>query len=202
MLALGKNIRELRMAKKLTQKDLAQVLNVTPQAVSKWERDESNPDLETLLKLSHYFDVSVDKILGNKSKTFLASLFSKVKGSKQMEKGNRTKGSSQDKKVIIFDMVVSFIAASGQLQTQFLQQKLVNLLQEKQKDISVTTHTSNEVATYGPEADLILLTPAFAYAQAEVAKEFPQIPVLTITQKDYGLLNVETLYQEIVTLIG
>ncbi|MEG2601903.1 MAG: helix-turn-helix transcriptional regulator, partial [Carnobacterium sp.] len=48
MLEIGKKIKELRLSKKLTQKDLAKILNVTPQAISKWERNESNPDIQML----------------------------------------------------------------------------------------------------------------------------------------------------------
>lgn len=55
MLDLGNNLRKLRQSKKLTQKESAQILNVTPQAVLKWERNQSNPDLETLIKLSLIF---------------------------------------------------------------------------------------------------------------------------------------------------
>ena len=78
-------IRELRQSKKMSQKELAEVLNITPQAISKWELDKSLPDLETLVNLCDYFDISVDELLGNTKKSFLESLFSRKKGRMTME---------------------------------------------------------------------------------------------------------------------
>jgi len=86
MLDLGKNIKELRQSKKMTQKSLAKILNVTPQAVSKWERNESNPDIQTLISLSNYFNVSVDEILGRKRPTFLRLFFLKRKDTSTWKK--------------------------------------------------------------------------------------------------------------------
>ena len=49
---IGKRIKELRKEKKLTQSDLAKQLNITDRAISKWEQEISNPDLETIPKIS------------------------------------------------------------------------------------------------------------------------------------------------------
>lgn len=95
MLEIGKKIKELRLSKKLTQKDLAKILNVTPQAISKWERNESNPDIQMLVTLSKYFNISVDDILGNKNENFFGSFISKIKGNKKMEKVTK-KNQSED----------------------------------------------------------------------------------------------------------
>lgn len=65
---IGKFICELRKAKGMTQKDLAELLNVSDKTVSRWERDESVPDLALLPVLAEIFDVSMDElILGEKS---------------------------------------------------------------------------------------------------------------------------------------
>lgn len=61
---LSKNLQMLRTAKKCTQEDIANALHITPQAVSKWERDESLPDITLLPKLACFFGVTVDKLLG------------------------------------------------------------------------------------------------------------------------------------------
>ena len=55
----GEKISKLRKSKNMTQKELGDALNVTYQAVSKWERDESLPDFETMVKLSKLFGVSI-----------------------------------------------------------------------------------------------------------------------------------------------
>lgn len=60
---IGKFIKELRKDKNLTQKDLADKLNITDRAVSKWERGLSCPDISLLDDLSKILDVSVLEIL-------------------------------------------------------------------------------------------------------------------------------------------
>ncbi|MEI5994346.1 helix-turn-helix domain-containing protein [Candidatus Enterococcus mansonii] len=207
MLDVGKKIKELRLSKKLTQKALAKTLNVTPQAISKWERNESNPDLQTLLNLSHYFNVSVDDILGNKSQNFFDSLFSKMKGSKKMKKVQSVNSENvsvgeEEKKVIIFDVVFSFITDEGLLQTQLLNRKLELLMKKKEKNITIETYNSNKVDLYGEQADIILLTPTFGYAKEEIEKKFPETPVIAISKRDYGILNTEKLYTEIMEGLG
>lgn len=56
----GKKISTLRKSKGMTQEDLGKVLNVTYQAVSKWERDESLPDLEMMSRIAKFFEVPID----------------------------------------------------------------------------------------------------------------------------------------------
>ena len=60
---LGQKISELRKAKNMTQLELANKLNITDKAVSKWERDISCPDINTFPKLAEVFEVSVDELL-------------------------------------------------------------------------------------------------------------------------------------------
>lgn len=60
---LAERIKNLRKEKKMTQLELAELLNVTDKAVSKWETDEGNPDISLLSKLSDIFGVSIDYLL-------------------------------------------------------------------------------------------------------------------------------------------
>ncbi len=60
---LGQKIFELRKAKNMTQLELANMLNITDKAVSKWERDISCPDINTFPKLAEILGVSVDELL-------------------------------------------------------------------------------------------------------------------------------------------
>lgn len=60
---LGKNIQYLRKQKHMTQEDLALKLNVSRQAISKWEAGSSEPDINTLVKLSEIFNVSIDELI-------------------------------------------------------------------------------------------------------------------------------------------
>lgn len=63
----GKNLKNLRKVKGLTQKDLADDLKITFNQISDWEIGRSNPDIEILEKLAEYFNVSVDSLLGRES---------------------------------------------------------------------------------------------------------------------------------------
>ena len=60
---LASRIRQHRERLGLTQRTLACALNVTPQAVSKWERAENAPDISLLVPLAELFDVSTDWLL-------------------------------------------------------------------------------------------------------------------------------------------
>jgi transcriptional regulator with XRE-family HTH domain len=61
---LGKRIVENRKRLILTQEQLAEKLGITAQAVSKWENDQSCPDITMLPKLAEIFGISTDELLG------------------------------------------------------------------------------------------------------------------------------------------
>ena len=60
---IGHNIKKYRLENNFTQRDLAQKLNVTAQAVSRWENDEVEPDLTTIEKLTEIFGVTADQLI-------------------------------------------------------------------------------------------------------------------------------------------
>ena len=64
---LGRRIARLRLAKTATQERLAKELNVSPQAVSKWENDINYPDIALLPDLARFLGVSVDELLSGAS---------------------------------------------------------------------------------------------------------------------------------------
>lgn len=64
MLFLAENLKKYRILKNLTQEDVAEYLNITPQSVSKWERNESYPDITFLPALANIFETSIDVLVG------------------------------------------------------------------------------------------------------------------------------------------
>ena len=65
----GKRFSELRKKHHYTQEDIANRLNITPQAVSKWENDLSAPDISLLKEIAGIFNISIDELLGNEENT-------------------------------------------------------------------------------------------------------------------------------------
>lgn len=60
---IGEKIYNLRKKKNLSQEDLASILNVSRQTISKWETGESNPDIDKIVPLCNFFEISTDEFL-------------------------------------------------------------------------------------------------------------------------------------------
>ena len=72
MASIGENIKLLRTAAGLSQNDLARYLNLHPMAISGWERGVHAPDSAMILKLSQYFNVTTDFLLGKEDEMISA----------------------------------------------------------------------------------------------------------------------------------
>ena len=59
---IGTKIRSLRKNKNMTQEQLAEVLSVTAQSVSKWENNLSVPDVALLPMIARYFGITMDEL--------------------------------------------------------------------------------------------------------------------------------------------
>ena len=86
---ISKNISDLRKEKGITQEQLAVGLNVSPQAVSKWETNTSQPDTQTLPLIADYFGVSIDYLFYGQDIAYdeiYEKVFKKVCAHAQMSK--------------------------------------------------------------------------------------------------------------------
>ena len=63
-MSFAENLKQLRKEHLLSQEDLAELLDVSRQAVSKWEQDQGYPEVEKLLLLSSKLSVSLDALMG------------------------------------------------------------------------------------------------------------------------------------------
>lgn len=64
---MGETISMLRKEKGLTQRELAEMLHITDKAVSKWEREQSYPDIGTIPRLAEILGVSVEELMTAKT---------------------------------------------------------------------------------------------------------------------------------------
>ena len=60
---IGNKLNQLRKLSGMTQEQLAEKLNVSRQTISKWESGGTSPDLESIVKVSKLFHVSLDDLL-------------------------------------------------------------------------------------------------------------------------------------------
>lgn len=65
-MSVSKQLIHLRNVKGISQEELASLMNVTRQAVSKWETDQTLPDSEKIIRLSEIFGVTTDYLLKGK----------------------------------------------------------------------------------------------------------------------------------------
>lgn len=65
-LYIGENLKKQRKLKNLTQEQLADILGVSFQSISKWERGEVYPDIELLPTIAEYFGITTDELMGMK----------------------------------------------------------------------------------------------------------------------------------------
>jgi transcriptional regulator with XRE-family HTH domain len=74
-LDIGAQIKKFRQQQQISQQELADYLHLSRQTVSKWELGKSLPDLENVIRLSEYFNVSIDVLIGYKKPGFFRNLF-------------------------------------------------------------------------------------------------------------------------------
>lgn len=86
----GQRLSRLRKEKGLTQEDIASRITISPQAVSKWENGNSEPDLDTLNKLADILNCSVDSLLGREEQVEVEEEVKETpKDSPKEEKGQK-----------------------------------------------------------------------------------------------------------------
>lgn len=77
MATFGNILEELRKDRKMTQKELSEVIYVTTGTISNYENDRYLPDIEKLIMLADYFNVTIDYLLGRASYNLNPDAFEK-----------------------------------------------------------------------------------------------------------------------------
>lgn len=96
---IGLLLIELRKEKNLLQSDVATIFNVTPQAVSKWERGESLPDIEIIENICKYYNITFDELMNGTRKDNIENTSSRTEDKDSIENtSSRTKDKDSAKK--------------------------------------------------------------------------------------------------------
>ena len=125
-MSLGKQILKLRKENKMSQEDFSEIFNVTRQTVSSWENEKSYPDIETLVKISDKFNISLDILIKGDNK-MIQDVTKKMKNHKLF-------------KIIIFVLIM--VLLSSGLIFYFVNAKNkeeIARLNEIQKNMTLTT---------------------------------------------------------------
>ena len=97
---LGKQLLKIRKDNKMSQEDFAEIFNVTRQTISSWENSKSYPDIETLVKISDRFSISLDVLLKGDQKM--------IKKISKVQKDNKI----LKRLTIIFSIIISLIVVA------------------------------------------------------------------------------------------
>lgn len=73
-MSIGDKIYNLRKKKNMSQEELASVLNVSRQTISKWETGESNPDFDKIVPLCNFFEISTDELMRDENVTLKSEI--------------------------------------------------------------------------------------------------------------------------------
>ena len=88
---IGNKIKSYRENRKMTQKDVAEILGVEPATISKYELNMIEPNIESLKKLAETFEITIDKLLKEETKfdIFKINILEILREQKEMKlKGN------------------------------------------------------------------------------------------------------------------
>jgi transcriptional regulator with XRE-family HTH domain len=67
-MSFGQNLEKVRKERKISQAKLGNALGITQQMISSYEKDISSPNIESLVKIADYFEVSIDSLIGHEVK--------------------------------------------------------------------------------------------------------------------------------------
>lgn len=72
-MSFGSNLERFRKSKKISQAKLGETLGLTQQMISSYEKDLSSPNIDVLIKLADFFNVSIDTLIGHVAKSEYSS---------------------------------------------------------------------------------------------------------------------------------
>lgn len=90
-LKLGEQLKKLRTDRGITQLELAKALQVSPQAISRWENGQALPDISLLPELADFFSVSIDALMGRRFEGFFSIRLARAEEEARLERTPQNK---------------------------------------------------------------------------------------------------------------
>jgi transcriptional regulator with XRE-family HTH domain len=110
-MSIGNKIKEYRENKKMTQKDIAEILEVEPGTVSKYESGTLEPNIESLKRLAETFEITVDELINEENEKFDVSKINVLEVLKE-QKNMKLKGNLYHNTQVIFAYNTNHIEGS------------------------------------------------------------------------------------------
>jgi Fic family protein len=110
-MSIGNKIKQYRENKKMTQKDIAEILEVEPGTVSKYESGTLEPNIESLKRLAETFEITVDELINEENETFDVSKINVLEVLKE-QKDMKLKGNLYHNTQVIFAYNTNHIEGS------------------------------------------------------------------------------------------
>ena len=134
-------LKYLRKIYNVTQEDLAQYLGVKRNTISDWESGNSEPNIENIILIADYFNVTIDYLLNNKTNNRISNpLCLKI-----MFKANNFNLEQQKKLINILDNIISFKWGNMELGSNLKQLRKENNLTQEQLAILINVKRHNIV---------------------------------------------------------
>lgn len=172
-------IKENRTSRRLTQEMLAEKLNVTPQAVSRWETGISSPDIALLPKIADIFNISVDELLRNIP-------------SQEQDDNVETAGLTQNQINCIFDYIPGIPGATGKRivfadDAPYLRMMIPQILSEQKHEVLLAENGLEAVEIVNKEKpeycilDINMPVMDGLEALSKIKSSHPDIKVIMLT---------------------
>lgn len=111
-MTIGEKILNLRKQKKLSQEEVANCLNVSRQTISKWETDQSTPDLDKIEPLCELFEISADELIIGKKENKEVVINQSTQKIDEINDNKRKKALGIGKGVLIYFLAIAWIMIS------------------------------------------------------------------------------------------
>lgn len=89
------------------------------------------------------------------------------------------------------------LACAGGISTSILCDRIIEEGKKYDFDVECHAYATNALGPVAPGSDVILLGPQVCYLEDDVKKQFPDIPVRLISMTDYGTMNAQNIFQEL-----